>query len=95
MKGCKVEVRFYAKFKEELGLALIQLELEEANFRSFLKALRERIGEKSAILFRDDTQLRDDVLIAINEQIVGDVKHPEVTLNNGAIIDIMPLPSGG
>ncbi len=91
-KTIKVKVRFYAKLKDELGIDEISIPINERSLFALLRKLNTILKDK---LPEPIDSLIENTLIAVNNELVREDDLKDLTLNNGDIVDIMPLPSGG
>jgi len=78
-----VLVRFFARLREELGVGEKVLELND----------RATLGELLAAVFKEGPP--EDLLLALNNELVRGDRVDEVRLREGDVIDIMPPASGG
>jgi len=79
----KVVVRFFARFREELGANQVELSLADgATLTDILNCL-----------FKGDPP--GHLLIAINGQLVGGADLSRIRLKDGDVVDVMPPASGG
>ena len=83
----KIEVRFFASLKEELGVEVIELHLTDSSTRtSLLEKLERELGCERVAFLR-----RDGISIAVNQSI----EQGEFTVCAGDEIAFLPPITGG
>jgi len=91
----KVKVKFYASLREEIGIEEIVLELLNPTFSALINALKNTIKSKSNAIVDSKGEIRSDIMISVNNKLINRLNLGKLNFEDGDIIDIMPLPSGG
>jgi len=95
-KHVKVRVKFYASLREKLGVRGVVLKLKEnSNVISLMGKVAEIIGNDMSVIVNDELEVRDNVMISVNNNFVKHSDLVRLKLRGGDVVDVMPLPSGG
>lgn len=87
-----VKVRFFAWIREEIGRHEIVIKCKDTLY-DVLECIRMVIGDKiNKIIY--DGRIREGIIIAVDNEVVTE-NLDRIILRDKAVIDIMPLGSGG
>ncbi len=88
-----MKVSFHATVREVAGVPEVDVEAED--IASLLQALRKRFGERLYRLIAEDGRLRDDIVVLINGQNIGNSKNFKEKIGPHDEVAIFPPVSGG
>jgi molybdopterin synthase sulfur carrier subunit len=88
-----MRVSFHATIREVAGVPWTDVEADD--IPSLLLALRNKFGERLYALIAKDGGLRDDIVVLINGQNIGQSGGIEVKMTPDDEVAIFPPVSGG
>jgi len=93
----RIEVRFYAYFREITGKYSESIILEEGStINDALKLIIDKYGDHMRrFILNDEGQIRNNITIAINAQKIDRAHLGDYTLNDGDVLVIIPPIAGG
>ena len=91
----KIHVRLYGWFRDYFKVGSLTLELESGAYEEFAKELSEALNDSEGLLVEGGGLREDEVIVAVNGEVVSLPSLSKTGLKHGDIVDIMPLPSGG
>lgn len=95
LENLNVTIKFYASLREKLGINKVALQLKEnSKFMAVMEKMMEIVGNKAYVIC-DKLEIKDNVMVSINNNLIKRSDLAELRLKEGDVIDIMPLPSGG
>jgi sulfur-carrier protein len=88
-----MKVSFHATVREVAGVPIADVEAEDV--ASLLQALRKRFGERLYEFIAENGRFRDDIVVLVNGQNIGQSKNFKGKLAPDDEVAIFPPVSGG
>lgn len=89
-----IRIRFYAWLREKIGTREIVIN-KPFLFIELRNILAKHVSEGLDRIFDDNGNIRDGIMIGLNNKLVNKSKLKELFIREGDVLDIMPLGSGG
>ncbi|RLG46377.1 MAG: hypothetical protein DRO06_04535 [Thermoproteota archaeon] len=91
----RVRFRFYLTAREVIGSKEVEVEPPGPTLGEALAALRERLGEKSRVVFDGDGSLKAHYTLIMDGEVIRLPRGLSREIPDGAVIDVLPPVGGG
>jgi len=88
-----VKIRFFAWLREKIGMNSIEMSYS-GSLQGLLNELKRYLKKKADVIF-EDSSLKGDVLISVNNKLIPIKKLKDFNVKDGDVIDIFPMGIGG
>jgi len=91
----RVCVRLYGWLKDYFKVGTLTLELDYGSYQELVSKLAKNLNDKDGLLVEGGRLREEEVIVALNGEVVSLKELNRIKFKDGDIIDVMPLPSGG